>query len=133
MGFHRFREGRSGVSLFYLICQHSVFQTLSLYVYIVDEGVATRAPVGYAAILYGFPCEMDFSHHESPNPARVCKVADYENHVRWIYLWRQAVLSPNIHCNAAECSASMEITIDSTCNYLTHNMRQKCLYIGVHI
>ena len=22
-------------------------------------------------ILYGFPCEMDFSHHESPNPARV--------------------------------------------------------------
>ena len=21
-------------------------------------------------ILYGFPCEMDFSHHESPNPAR---------------------------------------------------------------
>ena len=22
-------------------------------------------------ILYGFLCEMDFSHHESPNPARV--------------------------------------------------------------
>ena len=22
-------------------------------------------------ILYGFPCEMDFFHHESPNPARV--------------------------------------------------------------
>ena len=74
-------------------------------------------------ILYGFPCEMDFSHHESPNPARgwdsktsgeksishgkpykmhflayftlqgtliklniMCKVADYENHVRWVYL-----------------------------------------------
>ena len=72
-----------------------------------------------------FPCKMDFSHHESPNPARVdcdeggieksishgkpykinflayfyilmhfiliklntlCKVADHENHVRWIYL-----------------------------------------------
>ena len=24
-------------------------------------------------ILYGFPCEMDFSHHESPNPTRVAK------------------------------------------------------------
>ena len=22
-------------------------------------------------IVYGFPCEMDFSHHESPIPARV--------------------------------------------------------------
>ena len=22
-------------------------------------------------ILYGFPCEMDFSHHESPNPVRI--------------------------------------------------------------
>ena len=22
-------------------------------------------------ILYGVPCEMDFSHHKSPNPARV--------------------------------------------------------------
>ena len=51
-------------------------------------------------ILYGFPCEMDFSHHESLNPARVAcdegtlimlnalrKVEDRENHVRWIYLF----------------------------------------------
>ena len=22
-------------------------------------------------MLYGFPCEMDFSHHKSPNPTRV--------------------------------------------------------------
>ena len=29
---------------------------------------------GMIRILYGFPYEMDFSHHESPNPTRVaCK------------------------------------------------------------
>ena len=84
-------------------------------------------PCNKICILYGFPCEMDFSQHESPNPTRasglgwdletsgeksishgkpckmlflayftlqgtliklntLCKVADYENHVRWIYL-----------------------------------------------
>ena len=66
-------------------------------------------------ILYCFPCEMEFSHHESPNRNRrqvvrnpshmenhahafsriLCtfvmintlrKVKDHENHVRWIYL-----------------------------------------------
>ena len=63
-------------------------------------------------ILYGFPCEKDFSHHKSPNPTRVAcdetntnnafscrrytskraivlnilrKVVDHENHVGWIY------------------------------------------------
>ena len=46
-------------------------------------------------ILYGFPCETDFSHHEYPNPTRV---ACDEGEIR-----RQVVRNPSHMENHTKC------------------------------
>ena len=40
---------------------------------ILMNDYATLVKCEKICILYGFPCEMDFSHHESPNSTRVAK------------------------------------------------------------
>ena len=51
--------------------------------------------IKYDMDFYGFPCQMDFSHHESPNPARV---ACDEGGIR-----RQVVRNPSRMENHTKC------------------------------
>ena len=68
-------------------------------------------------ILYGFPCEMDFSHRESPNPARIACDEDFtwktiqNAFYRMLYTLRHCKVEMDLSHNCSQHGGKSEVCI----------------------